>query len=143
VDHAAAISAGENLTVRIRPVSTNDLISMDANPVAVVTPDPDSDDPRHLASRAYTRTADPDALARKELTFAQKIADSAPEPPSVSLHSDSITMDGGAASGFTRGRGNSVEFAGIAIGNEQFCVTPGVCRTGDEIAPYAGIGVSF
>ncbi len=140
-------SAMDNLQVRIRHVDTHDLIGMDANPVRVVVPQTDNaPPPRSIASRAYKSSTDPRALARKDRSVVETVSQKIPKPATVTFHSDILTQNtntGAAPDLSPGGEEDGHEFAGVAIGNGTINVTPGLCRIGDQVAPYAGIGVAF
>ncbi|MFW5733823.1 MAG: SPOR domain-containing protein [Oceanidesulfovibrio sp.] len=137
---------GHDLQVRIRHVDTHDLIGMDANPFNVAVPKGKrSPVPRNLASRAYRSTTKPSGKT-DDRSLVSAVRQQLPQPATLSLHADSLAenSNNGAPKDISPGGEiHSPEFAGVAIGNDTVSVTPGLCRIGDQIAPYAGIGVSF
>lgn len=140
-------SAMGDLQVRIRHVDTHDLIGMDANPVRVVVPETDNaKPPRNIASRAYKSSTDPRALARKDRSVIATVSQQLPKPATVTFHSELLTqnINTGATPDLSPGGAEDMhEFAGVAIGNGTISLTPGLCRIGDQVAPYAGFGVAF
>lgn len=145
IENIPLCSTMHDLQVRIRPVDTHDLIGMDANPVLVVVArSNDSKPPRNLASRAYTPATDPQNRSKSSL--AAKLKRQLPHPATVSLHSDILTKNtstGAMSDPSPGGERERHEFAGMTIGNGQVNFMPGLCRIGDDVGPYAGIGISF
>ncbi|TVM32522.1 SPOR domain-containing protein [Oceanidesulfovibrio marinus] len=134
--------AGENLQVRIRPVSRTDLAGMQANPVCVSSPEQSCP----VTSEELAAMARPRSSGSGLSSGAYGAYDDAyPQPAaSISLHSDTLAKNSRDNSELgPGGEDTSPEFAGVAIGTNRVTITPGVCRQGDDLGPYAGIGVSF
>lgn len=133
---------GENLKVRIRPVSHDDISGMHQNPVSVSHPEQASPaTPEELAALARPHSSgnglSSGAYGPYDAAYSEQSA-------TISLHSDSLAKNSRNDSDLgPGGEDNAPEFAGVAIGNKRVSITPGICRQGDDVGPYAGIGVSF